>query len=792
MGRMNATPKSTRLDPRDSYRTPGSPLLGRKPQPSASQNQNRRPQISDNTLVGSEGQDPDPHQPSDDNEALRRPILIKKKSRDGSSKLPDHLMPSYGSFVPTPRSEFMSEQLELPDPALTAGERAQSPGLEKRQRNTMPKRSRFRDVDGAAPTGAANTLEATTNSGAYTIGEVRHPHRTAIGSVFHRGSPMIRHASTANIANQSNLQPLPLLRRIFTAGTMEEEPDVSMIPLDVVKTRERDFFKWMDTELEKVESFYKLKEEEAGERLQVLRDQLHEMRNRRIDEIAKVKRNHVRNHDEQPSILHEMSTQPTRAPSLTSLHGLGLGRPGSKDESAGLNGWTKPVEKALEALKPKPRPGANSNHLAHMPKSPHIPSQEQTAEGMPSTHRGYDPARDYVRKGPGDVPYRSAKRKLKLALKEYYRGLELLKSYALLNRTAFRKMNKKYDKAANSHPSLRYMSDKVNKAWFVQSDVVDGYLHAVEDLYGRYFERGNHKVAMGKLRSSTRSTGTFTGSAFRSGLLIGTGAVFGIQGLINARSLTTNHPNSELRVQASYLLQIYGGYLLGLYLFAFFCLDCAIWAQNKINYVFIFEFDPRSHLDWRKMSEFPAFFTLLLGLFVWINFSGLGTEAMFLYYPVVLIFVTILVILWPAPGLFHHSRQWFAYSHWRLLLAGLYPVEFRDFFLGDMYCSLTYVTAVSSAFYPLQPPQRLTRPEHRALLLPLRPALGRPPHVQFLPLPPPRLLHRFTWYLARPAVSEKILRYPRALPAHGEFREVHHYDSLLRIFIDLPHTRKQD
>ena len=33
-------------------------------------------------------------------------------------------------------------------------------------------------------------------------------------------------------------------------------------------------------------------------------------------------------------------------------------------------------------------------------------------------------------------------------------------------------------------------------------------------------------------------------------------------------------------------------------------------------------------------------------------------------------------------------------SKWRLLLAGLYPVEFRDFFLGDMYCSLTYLMGV--------------------------------------------------------------------------------------------------
>lgn len=32
---------------------------------------------------------------------------------------------------------------------------------------------------------------------------------------------------------------------------------------------------------------------------------------------------------------------------------------------------------------------------------------------------------------------------------------------------------------------------------------------------------------------------------------------------------------------------------------------------------------------------------------------------------------------------------------WRLFFAGLYPVEFRDFFLGDIYCSLTYAMSVS-------------------------------------------------------------------------------------------------
>lgn len=38
---------------------------------------------------------------------------------------------------------------------------------------------------------------------------------------------------------------------------------------------------------------------------------------------------------------------------------------------------------------------------------------------------------------------------------------------------------------------------------------------------------------------------------------------------------------------------------------------------------------------------------------------------------------------------------------WRLLLAGIYPVEFRDFFLGDIYCSLTYATANIELFFCL-------------------------------------------------------------------------------------------
>jgi len=137
---------------------------------------------------------------------------------------------------------------------------------------------------------------------------------------------------------------------------------------------------------------------------------------------------------------------------------------------------------------------------------------------------------------------------------------------------------------------------------------------------------------------------------------------FSVQGVIYAADLLHHH-DPTIHTQTSYLLQIYGGYFLALYLFAWFCLDCSIWTRNKINYQFVFEFDPRHNLDWRQLSEFPSFLVFLFGLFVWINFSRYGPPEMFIYYPVILISVTAVIIFFPGPLFFHKSRRWFVYSH---------------------------------------------------------------------------------------------------------------------------------
>lgn len=571
------------------------------------------------------------YKPRNEDDAARASLSPRPNENASLRRSSDNR--GYGSIAATPEQRATQETLhstnnttadfELPGPALKVQDdevlSASPDQIDAGRRN--PKRTE------APPRRTSMAVPPPT---ATTVG-------SPIATLFH-------HPTVSTMES-----PGGQLRRFFThVSTVRGEGRVEMQNLDVVREREQDFFSFLDSELAKVEAFYKMKEEQAGQRLDVLRVQLHEMRNRRIEEMA-----HARALQDERAVQHGISGGPGGG----GVGGGGGGRGGGGAENGNgndkLNGWVKPIKSKIFPL------GPNSKNLQRMGQAP---SLRGAGGGGGAGARG-DATRDYIRR-PEDheVPYRTAKRKLKLALQEFYRGLELLKSYAMLNRTAFRKLNKKYDKAVNARPPYRYVNEKVNKAWFVNSDVLENHIQVVEDLYARYFERGNHKLAAGKLRKLNKKPEDQSGSMFQNGLLIGTGAVFAIQGLIYGAQLLFDDDHT-VRVQTSYLLQIYGGYFLMLMLFSLFCIDCALWNQDKVNYPFIFEFDQRHSLDWRELAQFPSFFFMVLGVFMWVNFSRYGASEMYIYYPVVLISVSVVIVFFPAPVMFHRSRRWFVYSH---------------------------------------------------------------------------------------------------------------------------------
>jgi hypothetical protein len=347
----------------------------------------------------------------------------------------------------------------------------------------------------------------------------------------------------------------PSVRRIFSMSQKSPPASPGDVPLEAYRDfdfRQADFFNFLDSELDKIETFYREKEEEATHRLSVLRDQLHIMRDRRIDDIIQRQtdkingKSHKGHHGHHGHHDHHGGA-----------NGNGENSSSGEDEQqmqkTKTNGNTfkdsflNPIDAALDAINAG-KYGKSTKHITELATPVALKPKD-----------GPDGRRDFARRPElPDVPYQTAKRKLKVALQEYYRGLELLKAYALLNRTAFRKINKKYDKTVNARPSSRYMNEKVNKAWFVNSEIIEGHIRATEDLYARYFEKGNHKVAIGKLRVKVARAGDYTDNTFRNGLLLSAGVILGIQGLIKATTITNlRRPGeSELAMNTSYLLQV--------------------------------------------------------------------------------------------------------------------------------------------------------------------------------------------------------------------------------------------
>ncbi|UJO19205.1 uncharacterized protein CLAFUR5_07225 [Fulvia fulva] len=341
------------------------------------------------------------------------------------------------------------------------------------------------------------------------------------------------------------------------------------------------------------------------------------------------------------------------------------------------------------------------NIMRALHQKDHDPNAEANGNGHGATQE--DHRRDYALPTSNIPPYHAAKKKMKAALIEYYRGLELLKSYATTNQEAYRKLCKKYNKAVKDKvPATKYMEEKVNKAYFVESDEIDHIMKITEDLYALHFEHGHHKVAVNKLRAKSYKEGHYTGAISRSGALLGVGTVLAIQGLTQgAQRLFIE--GDILRTQTAYLLQLYAGYFLMWLLAMLFILCCAVFRRYRVNFQNICDLEKRTTLDWKQMVEIPSWLWMIFGIIMYLNFEVMaGGYTMFVYWPVVLAGLTLLLLVWPFKMFYHHTRLWLAYSIWRLVTSGVvYTVEFRDFFLGDMFCSLTYALGNIELFFCL-------------------------------------------------------------------------------------------
>lgn len=448
---------------------------------------------------------------------------------------PDHDgagLTNYGSIMASPSassptwSRKDAPSLQLPGPAL-------GPPNQPEPSSTTP-------LTESLPKPYPTVSNESAN--AYQVGATASPqrHNTHLAPMYRS---MFQHKRINSMPDAQDIRsagPPATKRMLSFRNTIANAPSQNDIVLNAYKEvdfRQSDFFLFLDKELQKVEDFYQQKENEATERLKTLREQLHIMRDKRVEELLDA--------SEVKSKRANQDADATAEPNLSFT-----------DNQQNRNDMKRLLRKARPDIPVSWLKPGHDKHRGQKTTRGTKTAQAMKELGTPSGPKPIDQSRDYVRrKKAQEVPYRTAKHKLKIALVEYYRGLELLKSYALLNRTAFRKINKKFDKTVNARPPGRYMSEKVNKAYFVESGVLETHIQAVEDLYARYFERGNHKIAVGKLRGKIARAGDYTASVFRNGLLLGIGGVFGAQGIVYGAQLTFSQ-SSTIAVHTSYLLQV--------------------------------------------------------------------------------------------------------------------------------------------------------------------------------------------------------------------------------------------
>jgi len=203
---------------------------------------------------------------------------------------------------------------------------------------------------------------------------------------------------------------------------------------------EIDFLDWLDSEIKKIDDFYQEKEREAVKRYHVLSQQLEALRQLRDSQGI-------------PS-----STKNSEAPSRrdTSVSGA----VGSTLDGVSSSSWGKPIKRI--------RASFDAVYSA-MPAADHERRAKDHPELMAhpiSTTTGY-------------VDYRVARRRLKEAVLEYYRSMELLKQYRLLNRTGLAKILKKFDKTSGRRIAHEY-DQKLKQVYFDQSDILETTMSQTE------------------------------------------------------------------------------------------------------------------------------------------------------------------------------------------------------------------------------------------------------------------------------------------------------------------------
>ncbi|KAG9313638.1 EXS family protein/ERD1/XPR1/SYG1 family protein [Chiua virens] len=460
------------------------------------------------------------------------------------------------------------------------------------------------------------------------------------------------------------------------------------------------FFDMLNTELEKVETFYAEREKEMHERAQQLKEQLNELelhrhmfyqlstQSRDQPWVKKARLPAASRLSSWMQWLYGPDTESTSAVGMLASESGRGGRRGVIDTSTlGLRSGGH-ERRGSQRSKSKQEGAATDG--AEKDLDANAPSSSKPLDGAVKPSVGRSNSMKTTKNPLDPHEYLHAKRRLRRAVIEHYRGLEVLNNYRILNVTGFRKALKKYEKITKNPVLDAYMKEKVEPSAFFNGTIVSTMLKEAEDLYAAKFERGDRKKAMSRLRVGP-FVKTHHFSTFRSGMWLG----LALPALALGTYLSFLQDTRDALPSWDILLFIYSVLFLPVLMALLIGTNITVWAHEKINYVFIFDLNPRSRLDHHEFFELPSFFICAIAYAYWLSFSQIGPPML---WPLVWVGLAIMIMFNPMRSvLWGRARFWLLKKTAKLFVSGVWKVEFMDFWLGDQFCSLVY--SLSNVFF---------------------------------------------------------------------------------------------
>ncbi|EGG13707.1 SPX domain-containing protein [Cavenderia fasciculata] len=290
------------------------------------------------------------------------------------------------------------------------------------------------------------------------------------------------------------------------------------------------------------------------------------------------------------------------------------------------------------------------------------------------------------------VKYTKVKRALKRALEEIYREIEVLKEYVILNHTAFRKIFKKYDKVLQQSKSGEAMAN-VNSQYFVTSKILQAIEHDIEKLYTDCFKPGNRRDAMGKLRVQLNYHAPpriifFTGLLSGGALML---FIFCVRYMIGSVSIFYFDEPYPIDFLSMFIL--FRALALPIIMVWYFGILMYICSIKKINHVFILGWDPRTHTNHYHILLLASVLSFMwsVGLYLYVYLSTHIDGYIPIIFPFILIMSILVTLVCPLNIMNRSSRYWLIHTFGRIFSAPFLAVKFKDFFFGDQLTSLAVV-----------------------------------------------------------------------------------------------------